>query len=124
MRKFNEIMTRNELADLLGVPRNLLTYVLYVIKPDNLYVHFDIMKKNGEPRHINAPVYELKDIQRKLADALYQHQAIVRSENNTKSTASHGFEKKKKFINGGKCSECNGSGDVSRMQLYIEIKKL
>lgn len=98
MRKFNEIMTRNELADLLGVPRNLLTYVLYVIKPDNLYVHFDIMKKNGEPRHINAPVYELKDIQRKLADALYQHQAIVRSENNTKSTASHGFEKKKNII--------------------------
>lgn len=45
MEKFNEIRTRNELADFIEVPRKKLSYVLYVKKTENLYKSFDIPKK-------------------------------------------------------------------------------
>ena len=98
MRTLKDIKSRNELADFLGVSRSLLTYVLYVKKTNNFYSHFEIMKKSGEPRQINAPMGELKDIQKKLADVLYKHQAEVRITNGIKAIASHGFEKKKGII--------------------------
>ena len=73
MREFDDIKTRNELADFLNVPRKQLSYVLYVKGINNLYTSFEIPKKNGGVRKINAPLEELKDIQRKLAEALYKH---------------------------------------------------
>ncbi|WP_371979511.1 hypothetical protein [Bacillus velezensis] len=73
MREFNDIGTRNELADFLKIPRKQLSYVLYVKSINNLYTSFEIHKKNGGVRNIKAPLEELKDIQRKLAEALYKH---------------------------------------------------
>ncbi|GGA65242.1 hypothetical protein [Ornithinibacillus halotolerans] len=64
MRQFNEIKNRNELADFLKVPRKQLSYLLYKKGIDNLYTSFDIPKKTGGVRKINAPVDELKEIQK------------------------------------------------------------
>ena len=47
MEEFNEIRTRNELADYIKVPRKKLSFVLYIKKTENLYESFDIPKKNG-----------------------------------------------------------------------------
>lgn len=85
MKKFHDIETRNELADFLNVPRKQFTYVLYVKGINNLYTSFEINKKNGGFRKINAPLEELKDIQRKLAEALYRHR-------------KNNWEKKIKFL--------------------------
>jgi len=104
--KFNDISTRGELADFLNVPRGKLTHVLYVEKVDSYYESFEIPKKNGEPRHINAPTGDLKSIQKKLALALWEYQESIRSgevlspfgKNEKTSKLSHAFEKKKSII--------------------------
>jgi RNA-directed DNA polymerase len=98
MREFDEIKTRNELADFLNVPRKQLSYVLYVKGINNLYTSFEIHKKNGGVRNINAPLEELKDIQRKLAEALYKQMKKRKKKNNI----SHAFEKNKSIITNAK----------------------
>lgn len=51
MKKFCDIQSRNELADYLSVPRNKLTHILYVKKPDSYYTTFEIPKRNSEACH-------------------------------------------------------------------------
>ena len=80
MSWMRNITTRNELSDFLGIPRRKLTHLLYVMKTDNSYISFDIPKKNGEVRHINAPTDGLKSIQKKLAAALMEHQEDTRAD--------------------------------------------
>ena len=98
MDKFNEIRTRNELADFIEVPRKKLTYVLYVKKTENLYKSFDIPKKNGGFRQINAPQNDLKQIQKKLEVALYNYESQLTREKEINLNISHAFKKGKSFI--------------------------
>ena len=63
----NKVKSRNELADLLGISRKRLTYLLYIKHLENMYTSFEIPKKSGGQRLINAPNKELKLIQRRLA---------------------------------------------------------
>ena len=44
MEEIKEVLTRNELADYIGVPRKKLSYVLYVKRIENLYESFEIPK--------------------------------------------------------------------------------
>lgn len=98
MREFHDIKTRNELADFLAIPRKQISYVLYVKGINKLYTSFDIPKKNGGIRKINAPFEELKVIQRKLAEVLHKHKKKKRKNNNI----SHAFEKNKSIITNAK----------------------
>ncbi|WML54326.1 retron Ec67 family RNA-directed DNA polymerase/endonuclease [Neobacillus sp. PS3-12] len=95
MMEFDGIKTRNELADFLNVSRKQLSYVLYVKGINNLYTSFEIPKKNGGVRKINAPLEELKDIQRKLAEALHSH---MKKKSKKKNNISHAFEIDKSII--------------------------
>jgi RNA-directed DNA polymerase len=99
MRDLNEVTTRNELAVFLGIPKNQLSYVLFVRGINNLYTSFEIQKKNGGVRTINAPLEELKEIQKKLADALYNHMKKKRDKTNN---ISHAYESKKGIITNAK----------------------
>ncbi|MBO0588212.1 retron Ec67 family RNA-directed DNA polymerase/endonuclease [Sporosarcina sp. E16_8] len=98
MRAFYDVKNRNEFADLLKIPRKQLSYVLYIKGINNLYASFEIPKKDGGIRKINAPLEELKVIQRKLAEALYEHKKSKRKNNNI----SHAFEKDKSIITNAK----------------------
>lgn len=98
MKKFCDITTRNELADFLEIPRSKLTHILYVQKPDNYYTSFDIPKKQGGVRQINAPTGDLKEIQRELADALWNYQKNIWENRGITPCISHAFEKKKSII--------------------------
>lgn len=106
MLRFNDISTRGELADFLEIPRRKLTHVLYVERADSYYKSFEIPKKNGGTRHINAPTGTLKDIQKRLVVALWEHQESirygevlsVRGEKGKGTNLSHAFEKKKSII--------------------------
>lgn len=95
----NEIESRNELADFLGIPRKRLTYLLYIRHLDNMYTSFEIPKKNGGERLINAPNSELKIIQRKLANELYEYHAKISEKGNSVSQA---FEKGKSIFTNAK----------------------
>lgn len=66
-KKFLALKTRQDVADILEIKEKSLRYFLYAIKPDNMYSGFNIEKKSGGERHINAPNVKLKNIQRKLA---------------------------------------------------------
>ena len=98
MGKFCDIQSRNELADYLNVPRSKLSYLLYVVTPDKCYRSFEIPKKNGGTRHINAPNNDLKYVQKMLANALYSYQKEYRESENIQQKVSHAFEKDKNII--------------------------
>ena len=95
MMEFDGIKTRNELADFLNVSRKQLSYILYVKGINNLYTSFEIHKKNGGVRKINAPREELKDIQRKLTEAIHRH---MKKKSKKKNNISHAFELDKSII--------------------------
>lgn len=98
MSKFCDIQTRNDLADFLLIPRSHLAYVLYVQRTDRCYVTFEIPKKSGGTRTICAPDHDLKDIQKRLAEALWEYQSILWKEKNICPNISHAFEKGKSII--------------------------
>lgn len=96
--RINDITTRNEFADFLGIQRKTLTYVLYEVGVDSFYKSFEIPKKDGSPRHIHAPTGVLKTIQKKLAIALCAYQQECRNNKGIHVNVSHAFEKGKGFI--------------------------
>ena len=98
MGNFSEIKTRNDFADFLRIPRNKLTHILYVKKPDSYYKTFEIPKKNGDKRKICAPSGDLKSLQVKLANALWEHQKSIWTSAGTKPNISHAFENGKGFV--------------------------
>lgn len=102
MEKFSDIKTRNDFADFLKIPRSKLTHILYVKKPDSYYETFEIPKKNGDTRLICAPSGDLKSLQTKLANALWEHQKSIRTSVNTRPNISHAFEKEKSIITNAK----------------------
>ena len=95
---FSEIKTRNDFADFLGIKRGKLTHVLYIQKVDTMYSSFSIPKKDGSDRLINAPNDDLKQIQRKLANALWKYQIKLWEDNNIYPNISHAFQKGKGII--------------------------
>ena len=97
--KFKDIDDVRILATFLGIEYKELTYVLYSRRVENLYQSFEIPKKNGEIRCINAPQEPLKHVQRLLAKRLM----AVQEENYLKSNAIvHGFTRKRGIITNGK----------------------
>jgi len=102
VKDFCVITTRNELADFLKIKRKNLTYLLYIKKIENCYTSFEIPKKSGGSRRINAPRDELKEIQKKLADALWEKQKSIWKDKNIHPNISHAFEKQKGIITNAK----------------------
>ena len=92
------VTTREEQTIYLDIPLRKLTHILYCEKPNNLYHSFEIKKKSGGTRHINAPNDELIGLQRKIAKALEDYEEILRKNKNIKSNISHAFEKNKSII--------------------------
>lgn len=98
MGKFCDIQSRNELADYLKVPRKKLTYILYVLTPEKCYHTFEIPKKSGGTRTINAPNSDLKYVQKMLANALYSYQRTYREDEGIQQKVSNAFEKEKSIV--------------------------
>ena len=98
MKNFNELATRNELADFLKIERKTLTNVLYYKHVESYYCSFEIPKKSGEKRIIHAPNGLLKVIQKVLCARLYNYWDQVCKDNNITLNISHAFEKKKGII--------------------------
>lgn len=82
--KFNEVKTRNELADFLKIGRKTLIYVLYNKYVENYYDFFEIPKKSGGYREIHASTGTLKMIQKKLSNCLYNYREHVYKDNGIK----------------------------------------
>jgi RNA-directed DNA polymerase len=66
-----ELITRDDVAELLGLPLRKLTWWLWGIREHRRYEKFEIPRRTGDQvRLINAPIKPIKDLQRKLASVL------------------------------------------------------
>lgn len=84
----------------MDIPLQKITYVIYKQKIENLYYSFEIPKKNGGVRTIDAPHDDLKQIQIKIKNMLWKHQKNIWEKYNQNKipNISHGFETDKTFI--------------------------
>ena len=104
MTKFNQLQTKDDFAKLLGLKSaKYINYLLYNVKTDNLYNSFTILKKNGGERVIHAPKKELKFLQKKLSNVLWEcYLESIESKSKVKNfktpVLSHAFEKGKSII--------------------------
>ena len=92
------IKAREDVANFLGIKSNYSSFILYKKGINNLYTSFEIPKKNGDNREINAPRDDLKQIQKQLSIKLNEIHKRYLEKNGIKQIISYGFEKEKGII--------------------------
>ncbi len=75
---------------------------MYKIPEEDKYNQFEIFKKNGEKRKIQAPIKKLKLLQRRLANLLNECFDEICNKNKKTKSLSHGFRKKHSIITNAK----------------------
>lgn len=96
------VTTREELAFLLEIPLQKLTFILYKLKVDNCYRTFNIPKRSGGFRTISAPLPGLKSIQFSLFKKLLICKDDIDSSLHRTPNISHGFEKGRSIFTNAK----------------------
>jgi RNA-directed DNA polymerase len=92
------VSTRGELADLLEYPKSALSFAVFIIPPKDRYISFEIAKKGTGTRTIFAPIPELKGLQTRLSNLLYDCQREINPPlEYPLRSYSHGFQKKRKL---------------------------
>ncbi|WP_447956540.1 reverse transcriptase domain-containing protein [Vreelandella sp. EE7] len=71
INKFLLIDSKASLSDFFGLKVGKLNYLLYKLGPEEKYSTFEIEKRAGGKRIIDAPIKPLKEIQREIASILY-----------------------------------------------------
>lgn len=89
---------REDVANFLEIKSNYLSFILYKKGINNLYSSFEIPKKNGDNREIDAPIDDLKKIQKLLSIKLNEIHRGYLKKNGIKQVISYGFEKEKGII--------------------------
>lgn len=90
--------TLSDVARLLGYKPKSVSYILYILPTDKKYFTFEIPKRNGGQRTINAPAPELKMLQRRLADLLQDCLDEINNAKSLKDRTAHGFKRKLSII--------------------------
>ena len=90
LERLREAQTRKDLAGILGVKTKTISFPLYKLPESEKYRSFEIPKRNGGKRVINAPKPRLKMLQRRLADTLYRCITEIYG-NPPRNLLSHGF---------------------------------
>jgi hypothetical protein len=70
LENLKTVKTKPHFSRALKVDAVFLTHCLYVVKPENQYTQFEIEKKSGGQRLINAPKPDLKSLQSSLSELL------------------------------------------------------
>ena len=93
-KKFQELQSPHDIAQLLQVPYEYLTYYLYRIPHGSRYTEFRVLKKSGGYRTIHSPKGSLGIVQRKLSQVLY---AVYRPR-----PSVHGFAASRSIVTNAK----------------------
>ena len=99
---YEHISNREFLANALDIPLSELTGVLYGKGVDSYYQSFDIPKKDGSVRRIDASTSSLKYIQRRLVRLLELRQKEIWEERGLKPNISHAFQRGKSILSNAK----------------------
>ncbi len=98
LKKLQSAKNLTDLAKLLGFTPKGASYILYKLPADKKYRTFDIPKKSGGSRTINAPEKSLLLLQKRLGALLYECVGELKRNNADFWRASHGFQKKRTII--------------------------
>ena len=90
--------TLSDIAHLLGYKPKAVSFILYKLQSAQKYTTFEIPKKNGGKRIINAPVDQLKGLQRRLAHLLQDCLEEINAARNVKDRTAHGFKRNRSII--------------------------
>jgi len=85
-------------ANLLGFKARALAYILYKKSPQAKYRSFEILKRRGGSRKIDAPSADLMLLQRRLSDLLQDCVAEINKAHNRKDDLAHGFKRDRSII--------------------------
>ncbi len=99
-----------DLAALLGYRAQTLGYIARGLRDPAKYTTFEIPKRSGGRRVINAPIPQLKLVQRKLCDLLDECHQEIEVANNVKKRLAHGFRRNHSIFT---------NADVHRRQRYV-----
>ncbi|CAM0557140.1 hypothetical protein EHLJMEHL_02228 [Vreelandella titanicae] len=69
---FLNIENKKDLSDFLGIKAEKLNYLLFKLSSEEKYNSFEILKRTGGTRVIDAPIKSLKLIQREIATILFE----------------------------------------------------
>lgn len=92
----------HDLADLLQFTPKAITYILYKLSAEAKYRAFDIPKRSGGVRHINAPCDQLMLLQRRLSDLLQNCVEEINVNHNWPDQLAHGFKRNRSIITNAK----------------------
>lgn len=98
LESLKKAQTKKQLAKILGVNASFLTRTLYIRPIESQYNQFEIPKRNGGFRTINAPMDELKDIQSRLSKLLLDCVDEINKSKNIVPKLSHGFTRDRSII--------------------------
>lgn len=85
-------------ARLVGFRPAAISYLLYIVPKEERYTTFEIPKKGGGVREINAPNDQLKLLQSRLARVLQDCFEEIQSEKGYKRSLSHGFRRSHSIV--------------------------
>jgi RNA-directed DNA polymerase len=102
LEKLKETTSLSEFASLLGYKPKALSYILYKIPSQSKYISFTIPKRNGGIRVIKAPVDQLRNLQKRLAELLNECFEEISTKDKPKHSLSHGFRKNHSIITNAK----------------------
>ena len=100
LEKLRDAKTLKDVARILGKKPQTVSYLLYILPDAEKYRSFEIPKRNGGTRLINAPVDKLKGLQRRLANVLYSCVAEIEKkiEKSAPPPLAHGFARERSIF--------------------------
>lgn len=88
----------SDLAALLGFKPKAISYILYKQPQGSRYTTFEIAKRSGGQRIINAPCSRLKLLQQRLSDLLQDCLDEINGVHQRKDRAAHGFKRGRSIL--------------------------
>ena len=96
LEKLRDAKTLKDVARILGEKPQTISFLLYKLRDAKKYRCFEIPKRNGDTRLINAPEPRLKRLQRRLADVLYS--CVAEIEKSAPPPLAHGFARERSIF--------------------------
>jgi RNA-directed DNA polymerase len=98
LQKLRDARTLRDVANILGFKPSGLAYILYKMPDTQKYTSFEIPKRSGGMRQIEAPAPSLRLLQRRLASVLYLCLDEIEKSGRGRRSLAHGFERKRSIV--------------------------
>src|SRR5260370_11744984 len=98
LQSLKSAVSLHDIAALLKYKAKTFAYILYRKRTEDKYLSLKILKRGGGSRQINAPINELKLLQRHLSDLLQDCVAEINKDKGLRDQLAHGFKRKRSIV--------------------------